>query len=82
MFLLQGHNNTRLESVGVVAGILTLFLSPMGWIHVVGKMSSHSYAFQNLFIVIVLIILLFFLEVSNCIFKAKQASHSATPTVI
>jgi hypothetical protein len=68
--LLQGHNHTRLESVGIVAGILALQLLPW-WIHAVGKMSSHSFAFQNLFIVIVPIILLFFLEVSNCIYKAK-----------
>jgi hypothetical protein len=68
--LLLGHNNIRLELVGIVAGILALQLLPW-WIHAVGKMSSHSFAFQNLFIVIVPIILLFFHEVSKCIHEAK-----------
>jgi hypothetical protein len=54
--LLQGYNDTKLESVGIVAGILALPLSPMGWIHVVGKNSFHSFAFQNLLIIIVPII--------------------------
>ena len=57
----RGHNNSRLELVGVVASILALPLSPMGWIHAIGKMSFHSFAFQYLFIIIVSIILLFFL---------------------
>jgi hypothetical protein len=58
--LLRGYNHTRLESVGIVAGILALLLSPMEWIHVVGKMSFPSFAFLILLIIIVSIILLFF----------------------
>jgi hypothetical protein len=69
--LLRGYNYTRLESVGVVASILALSLSPMGLIHAIGKKSFHSFAFLILLIIIVSIILLFILEVSNCIRKAK-----------
>jgi hypothetical protein len=69
--LFWGHNNTRLKLVGVVASILALLLLPMGWILAVGKKPFHSFAFQNLLIIIVPIILLFFLEVSNCIHEAK-----------
>jgi hypothetical protein len=35
--LLWDHNNIRPKSAGVVAGILALPLSPMGWIHTVNK---------------------------------------------
>jgi hypothetical protein len=69
--LFQGYNNTRLELVGVVAGILALPLLLMGWVYVVGKKSFHSFAFQNLFIIIVPIIYLFFLVVLNCIHEEK-----------
>jgi hypothetical protein len=69
--LLRGYNHTRLELVGVVASILALLLSPMEWFHVVGKMSFHSFAFQNLLIIIVTTILLFFHDVLNYIPEAK-----------
>jgi hypothetical protein len=58
--ILRGYNHTRLESAGVVAGILALSLSPMGWIHAVGKKSFHSFAFLILLIIIVSFIFLFF----------------------
>jgi hypothetical protein len=58
--LLRGYNHIRLESVGVMAGILALSLSPMEWIHAVSKKSFHSFTFLNLPIIIVSIISLFF----------------------
>jgi hypothetical protein len=35
--VLWGHNNLRPKSVGAVASILALPISPMGWIHAAGK---------------------------------------------
>jgi hypothetical protein len=42
-----GYNDTRLELIGVVVGILAFLLSLMGSIHTVGKKSFHSFAFQK-----------------------------------
>ena len=61
--LLRDNNHTRFELFGAMAGILALLLSPMGWIHVVGKKSFHSFAFLILLIIIVSTIPLFFLVV-------------------
>jgi hypothetical protein len=61
--ILWGYNHTRLESIGVVAGILALALLPMGWIYAVGKKSFHLFTFLTLPIIIVSIIPLFFLVV-------------------
>jgi hypothetical protein len=41
--VLRGHNNPRSKSVGLVAGILALPISPLGWIHAASK------AFRPLF---------------------------------
>jgi hypothetical protein len=35
--VLRGHNNPGLKSVGLVAGILALPISPVGWIHGASK---------------------------------------------
>jgi hypothetical protein len=35
--VIRGHNNRGPKSVGVVAGILALPISPVGWIHIASK---------------------------------------------
>jgi hypothetical protein len=55
--LLRGHNGTRPKSVGVVAGILALPLSPMEWIHVVGKTFGPLLWVAVLFFNVLLVIL-------------------------
>jgi hypothetical protein len=64
---IRGYNKGGFELTRFVVGSLSLQLQPMGWIHVVGKMLTHSFATYTISWMSLMIVIDFWLHpFPNC----------------